>query len=192
MSMNQKERMIKEKRTMEAVKKNYMGPAGKFGIIVKNLGSPIIRQNLNEFGFGYDTFAEVYGTEEDVQSETTLSGQEGPSWINEITDMSDDNVQFEGMTFSGLSRGMHLEINYFVNGHTLNVTYKGYEVYKESGGEIEGFAPFDDWEQLIERLHKSCKDKVKVNKKREGEEANEAFNRKKENFIHKLRMKWGI
>jgi len=37
---NHKENIIREKRTLEATKKNLMGPSGKFGVILQVFGTP--------------------------------------------------------------------------------------------------------------------------------------------------------
>ena len=51
------EQQIKERRTVEAIQKEYMGFQGKFVNIAKNLGSEIIDQGyMSESFISYDDF----------------------------------------------------------------------------------------------------------------------------------------
>ena len=44
-----REQMIREARTIEAMRKGYMGMEGKFSTVAKRLGSPIIEQGSSSF-----------------------------------------------------------------------------------------------------------------------------------------------
>ena len=76
MNWSQKEKVIREKRTMEAVQKNLMGVSGKLGLIAKTFGYPIVRQGsgLNDITYLDDPY------EDFVESEkaTMISEQDGP------------------------------------------------------------------------------------------------------------------
>ena len=189
MNWSQKEKVIREKRTMEATAKNLMGITGKMGMIVKTFGYPIVRQSgfmdVNVLEDPYDFV--------DSEHEQTASGQNGPEmWRDEILDMGDDYSQDEGFVFDGLSRGMHLEIKFWHHNQKLEVSYKGYEVYKEISGELYAYAPSDDWESLINRLYKIAKEESNKRKRHEEIEIGEEIERKKETFWRRLQRRWGV
>lgn len=191
MDWSQKEKVIREKRTIEATKKNLMGVAGKFGIIVKTLGSPIVRQGS---GLMDQTFLDdPYQDYAESEYETTASGQPGPeSWRDEIKEIQDDIVYEEGFVFDGLSRGIHLEIRYVHHKQKIEVSYKGYPVYKEVAGELYAYAPFPEWEEKIERLYKVAKDEAKKNKRFKEVELGQEIERQKTKFWERLRLRWGL
>lgn len=187
----QQENVIREKRTIEATKKNMMGPSGKLGQILMAFGTPIMRQGsgLVDAGFMSDPYEDLVHTE----YSPTMSGQEGPvSYRDELLDMGNDNVYNEGLLFDGLSRGMHLDITYWHATNEIKVHYKGYQVYHEIAGELAGYAPFPEWENLIERLDRAAKDKVKKLKREQEEAIAERVQAKKRAFWQRLRTQWGI
>lgn len=187
----QKENVIREQRTIEATKKNLMGPAGKFGIILQAYGTPVIRQgtSLVDSSFLEDPFEDFIETE----YSSTASGQRGPlAYRDEISNADTEHVYNEGLLFDGLSRGMHLEIVYWHYDSRLQVSYKGYPVYMEIAGELEAYAPTDEWENLIERLAKSGKEKLKSLKKQEEEELGKQIQEKKKTFLQRIKNKWGV
>jgi hypothetical protein len=187
----QKENVIREQRTIEATKKNLMGPAGKFGLILQAFGTPVIRQGSGMFDSSY--LDDPYEDFTDTEYSPTVSGQNGPvSYRDEIALADMENIHNEGLLFDGLSRGMHLEIVYWQTESKLQVSYKGYPVYIEIAGELETYAPFDDWENLIERLAKAAKEKLKTIKKAQEEEISEKIQEKKKSFFQNLRLRWGI
>jgi hypothetical protein len=183
--------VIREKRTNLATKNNLMGPAGKLGTILQAFGHSITRQGSGLVDTSY--LGDAYGDDVYAEYETTASGQAGPlAYRDELLDFNDDNVYNEGLMFDGLSRGMHLEIVYWHATNEIKVSYRGFPVYHEIAGELERYAPFPEWEGLVERLHRAAKDKVKNIKVVEEAEAAERFGRRKENFWQQMRMKWGI
>lgn len=191
MSLSQHEKVIREKRTIEATKKNLMGVTGKFGIIAQVLGHPVVRQGtgLMDQSFLDDPY------EDFTQSEygTTMSGQLGPEiWRDEIKEADDDLVVHEGFVFDGLSRGLHLEIKYFFYKQKIEVSFKGYQVYKEVAGELFGYSPSSDWEAKIDRLYKAAKEEAKRNKRFEEVQLGQKIERKKANFWDRLRQRWGV
>jgi hypothetical protein len=186
-----KENTIREKRTIEATKKNLMGPSGKFGIILQAFGAPVVRQgtSLIDSTFLNDPY------EDDIYEEfsSTASGQQGPSaYRDEIKTADFENAYNEGLIFDGLSRGLHLEIVYWHADNQLKVSYKGYPVYVEVAGELEGYAPYEEWESIIERLHSAAKQKVKQNKTQQESEIAEKVQKRKKDFWQNLKMRWGI
>jgi hypothetical protein len=186
-----KENAIREKRTIEATKKNLMGPSGKFGVILQAFGTPVIRQgtSLLDSSFLYDPYEDLIHNE----YATTASGQQGPLMQrDEIKTADSDYAYNEGMLFDGLSRGMHLEIVYWHADSQLKVSFKGYPVYVEIAGELEAYAPFEEWENLIDRLHNVAKDKVKQNKVQQEKEIADKVQERKSAFWQNIKMRWGL
>ncbi len=187
----EKENVIREKRTIEATKKNLMGPSGKFGVILQAFGTPVIRQgtSLMDVTFLENPFEEQVT----VDYASTASGQRGPiAQRDEILTLSDEYVQNEGVLFDGLNRGLHLEIVYWNAESKLQVSYKGYVVYLEIAGELGAYAPFDDWENQIDRLFKAAKKRVAQMKIQEGEEMAKQIEKNKLKFWEKIKLRWGI
>jgi len=193
MSWTQKEKAVREKRTIEATKKNFMGPAGKLGLIAQTLGHQIIRQGTGIMDVTY--LEDPYDNDIETEFEKTISGQDGPQMYQETPELPEfqDEINFyEGYVFDGLSRGMHLEIKYWNRNQKLEVTYKGYQVYKEIGGELFAYAPFDDWEDLITRLYKVAKPRSKELKEQREVELGEKIQKRKSTFWEKLQTRWGV
>lgn len=191
----QKEKTIKDIRTIEASKKQFIGMDGKLGLIVKYLGDPIMQDP-----FSYATILEDPFDLTEVEYERTLSGQNGPViYRNEelIADegagsADEENPNFLGYIFDGLSRGMHIEIKYTRFDNEIKVYFKGHEVYCEVAGELEKYIPFDEWESMIERLHLAAKQKTKKNKESEKQELIENAKKLKNSFWQKIKNTWGI
>ena len=184
----QKENLIREKRIIDATRKNYLGPTGKFGAIVKVYGVPIIRQS-----HGSDS---NYLTEDDFtyeEYERTQSGQNGPLvFRDEIPEFDDDSPMMEGLMFDGLNRGLHLEIKHWFETNKISVHYKGYIVYQEDLGELECFVPNKEWEDHIAKLYKSAKPRVGEMKKDEKEAYLKKVESKKASFFERLKRLWGF
>ncbi len=174
-----KEKLIKEQRTIDANKRNLMGVSGKLGIIARYLGHPIISQS-GEGGFGcesnsldFDTF--LYDDDEEIPV------------IEENT-----NSHEIGYVFDGLSIGNHIEIKYLEADHKLIVNYKSYRVYEEIAGDLTAYAPFKEWEEIIDKIYEKARKKQKEMSKDE-EEINEQQNAQEAlSFFQKLRLRWGI
>lgn len=189
--MSDKESVIREKRTIEATKKNLMGPAGKFGRILEAFGTAVIRQGSGMIDTNYleDPFAESVHTE----YASTLSGQNGPlAYKDEILDANDEFVVNEGLLFDGLGRGIHLEIKYWYATNEMTVSYRGYIVYKEIAGELSAYAPFPEWESATDTLYMAAKNKLSKTKKIDEQEMTEKINKKKKQFWQELRLRWGV
>ena len=190
MSWIQKEKAIREKRTLEATKKNFMGVSGKMGVIAQTLGSPIIQQGGGLFDVNYledpDDFTEA-------EYETTASGQPGPQmYRDELPESTDSSVEERGYVFDGLSRGMHIEIRFWHDGQRIEVNYKGYLVYREIASELLAYAPFPEWESMVERLYKLAKQKTMSVKEATQMALATKIQREKENFWARLRHRWGV
>lgn len=187
--MKEHENVIKEKRTIEATRKNLMGPSGKFGVILQSFGSPIIRQGSSLFD---QNFLEMESDSTYTEYASTLSGQKGPVAYRDEILTFDDFISNEGLVFDGLSRGVHLEIIYWSTENKLNVTYKGYTVYLEISGELESYVPFEEWESIVDKMFISAKERAKQMKKQKELEFSEKVSSSKKGFLELLRKKWGI
>jgi len=191
MNWSRKEKVLREKRTIEATKKNLMGIAGKLGLIAQTLGHPIVRQGsgLMDQTFLDDPYEDFTGSE----YAPTVSDQLGPEvWRDKINEASDDLVYDEGFVFDGLSRGMHLEIRYIHHKQRIDVSYKGFPVYKEVAGELYAYAPFPEWEDLIDRLYKVARDEAKRNKRFKEVQLGQEIEKQKTRFWERLRLRWGV
>ena len=185
--MKQKEIILKEKRTSEATRKNLMGSAGKLGMICKYLGVPIRRSGgSSEQGEG--PWGDILFDRTELEDPYT---EDDPDELPTFDD-TDEQIHEVGWLFDGLSSGMHLEIIYQHEAKKLTVTYKGYLVYAEIAGDLERYAPFDDWEKLIEKLYTKAKERHDRYKKEMQVFEGRKIKEEKMNFLQKLRLKWGI
>jgi len=172
--MNSKEQIIKEKRLIEATKKNFYGATGKFAIITKYLGHPIMQQGSPYFS--ESTLEDPY---DDYDDETmpTLAEDEQSTCL--------------GYFYDGLNKGMHLEIKYLLEETTIAVEYKGYTVYKEIAGELIAFAP-GGWEEHVEKIFKVASEKKKNAHLTYLELERQQLEKDHNQFLDKLRRYWGI
>jgi hypothetical protein len=185
------ENVIREKRTIEATKKNFMGPSGRFGTILQAFGTPVIRQGSGLTDINY--LDDPYENYSYAEHSPMMSEQLGPiSYKDELLVAGDDNVYTEGLVFDGLSRGMHLEIVYWHSTNEIKVSYRGHLVYHEVAGELNAYAPFPEWENLIERLSKAAKDRMKQIKEQQETNLAERVQASKGVFWQRLRTRWGI
>lgn len=169
-----REQKLKEVRTIEAMKKGYMGLEGKFCCITKMLGSPLFRQG----GLYVDTtfLQDPYAEQND-----------------EISTMSEDDESYEiGIYFDGLSRGVNLTISVMFHLREITVRYEGQIVYKEIAGELEGFAPTDNWEEKIESLYNVARKVEKQHRPLEKLRLKETADKKRKEIFETLRLKWGL
>ena len=204
--MDKKESLIREKRTIEATKKGFMGATGKLGRIVMTLGTPII---ANTSGSLYDVryMSDPYDDYDihDARTANELLENMPSMYMENVHDPSevDDGWSSKpspetlgqhdvGWIFDGLSRGMHLEIKYVEHRKELLVTWKGYPVYKEVAGVLESYAPLPEWEGMIDRLYKVAKVKNKNDETEEKEELTKEAERIKMNWWQKIRLRWGL
>ena len=170
--MNSKEQAIREQRTNQAIRDNYLGAAGKIGMIAKWLGSQII----SETGGLYD-----------------VSYLEQPQEDTPGLPVAQDNyMSVEGYVFDGLSRGMHIEIRYLNSESKLTVDYRGYRVYTEIAGDLAAFAPFPEWTDMIDKLYKLASEKQKKYVEDHREEDILEIKQQQATWLQKLRIRWGV
>ena len=165
---------IKELRTIEAMRKNYMGfKNGKLGTICRFLGQPIISAESALFD------STPFNSTNDVDDQEEMLNFE-----------EDDEMTTLGWLFDGLSRGMHLEIKYI--DHVLTVLWQGRKVYVEDRGELECFVPDIEWESNIDKLFIVALP-IKKNQKIQIQEHKESEKKKSQNkWLKKIQEIWGI
>jgi hypothetical protein len=199
--MNEKEKKIKESRTIEAARKKLNGPDGKFGTIVRYLGEPIINQTSPNYSANYLDDPYSMQDENDVSQKFPYAANiyeyfgdepEGDIWKerNYQTEMYAPSVI--GWLFDGLSRGIHVEIKYLEQESKLTVYYKGYLVYCELSGDLTAYVPNDELEEKIDRLYKAAKQIAKQRQEQKKDNKLDKAKMKKENWLTRMRKQWGI
>ncbi len=183
--MNDKEEKIKEQRTLEAVKKNLMGNAGKFGLIARFLGEPIVSQSGFDGHFPDDQIYHIY-------SDTVEEPIGGGFTENREYDSYESNVIEIGWLFDGLSSGMHLEIKYLEEFKELKVTYKGNIVYREIAGELFAYVPNDEWETNINKLYAIAEKRELTERLKKKKILVEESNKNKNNWFKNMKDRWGF
>lgn len=180
--MHEKERQIKDLRTIEAMQKNMLGPGGKFGVIVKYLGTKI-------HGHGG-----AYFNESRMDDPWDLgdggSFQYDPETIHNADEYEDPT--FYGWQYDGLQNGLHLEIRYLEYEKELTVFWKGYVVFKEINGDLDSYVPQDDWEAAIDKLYDVAFKKKTIREKNRFREQKVEAKGKAMQFLDKMRLKWGL
>jgi hypothetical protein len=180
--MHDKERQIKDLRTIEAMQKNLLGPAGKFGVIVKHLGTKI-------FGHGGSYFGETR------MDDPWDLGNDGP-YEYDSTKMHEADEYgeptFYGWHYDGLSNGVHLEIRYIEYEKELTVFWKGYVVFREINGDLDAYVPKGDWEAVVEKLFEVAFRRKMVKEKDRFEDQKVEAKGKALRFLDKMRLKWGL
>ncbi len=191
MDGTQREKAIKEQRTNEAMKKRLLGPTGKLGSILKAFGTSIIRQSSGLYDSTY--MEDPYDNYYDVEYSPTLSGQQGPiSHRYELGMMDDFQAYEEGLTFDGLSRGMHIDITYWYSENRLTVTHRGFMVFNEIAGDLDCYVPNEAWESQVDKLFETAKGRLKVLKEEQDLANLVQAGKNKASFIENLRRRWGI
>lgn len=167
------EQQIKEKRTFEAMQKEYVGYQGKFFRIAYNLGNEIIRQGEERSHLVYDDF---WGSNENDEIKT----------LDE-----NSSIDIVGWAFDGLRQGNNLEILVFDEEKKIKVIFDCKKVYEEILGEIESYCP-GDWERNIDNLMVLVLKKEAENKQKIREESKDRFVQNKKNILNYLSERWGI
>ncbi len=174
--MNNLERRIQEQRTIDAIGKNLMGFGGKLALISKTLGSPI-RDHFSYIDESF--FSGTPDSSEFDEEDMPVFGEE-------------ESVRTIGYVFDGLSIGKHIEITANKETNKIVVSYKGYVVYSETNGTLDSYAPFIEWESLIDYLYKQAQNKAKQQGIELAQQTEQQNTQIKDSFLKKLRMKWGI
>jgi hypothetical protein len=173
--MNKKELKIKEERTLQAIRKNLMGPSGKLGIIAQTLGKKIIAHGSDTANYLPDFW--------ELPDEETILIEDDP-YLDAI-----------GWIWDGLNRGLHMEIKVDNYKREIKATYKGYSVYTEVAGDLKLYAPIHpiagEWEQHIDGLYKTAKQRMSKRKLEKEEDRKQASPGLARKILNMLRMRWG-
>jgi hypothetical protein len=179
--MRSKEDIIREQRTVEAVRKGLMSGEGKLACVARMLGDKVYGRHGGGRRAMFHEFENMMGLEQNFLEEDELEEGEIPT--------ADAGMAANAYLFNGYSRGLHLEIKF--DGPEIWVRWKGEIVYHEMSGELGAFAP-GDWEMEIEKL-------AVVARKKEYEYINLADQRDvaigqrmKEQFLEEMKRKWGL
>lgn len=207
--MNEKEKKIIEQRTIEACRKEYMGVSGKLGTILRHLGEPMYTHNpgagsgaWDDLGYNSNTLDSYYNIEDDEPKIETMETYDingdpvqvpmSSEWNQDVVTRKSYQVDRIGWYFQSLTSGINLELQYTDNNKELIVNYKGYNVYKEVGGELHCFVPSEDWEQPVEQFFKRAKKAENKNRIKEKEENIVKSTKNKEKWMEKMAKFWGM
>ncbi|RTK96630.1 MAG: hypothetical protein EKK64_03330 [Neisseriaceae bacterium] len=171
-----REQIIKEARTLEAIKNGYMGLDGKLCRILKVFGTEIISHGSSCYEVGNC----LYDPYETIEEDQILTMDE------------DESILEIGKHFDAIKFGINLNITLNFYLREILVEYKGRLVYKEVSGELESYVPFKEWEDEIENLFLQAKKIEKKNKPLEKKEMEEYSKEKRMKILDDLRNKWGI
>jgi len=195
--MNDKENLVKEKRLILATTKNLTGMEGKIGQILKYMGEPVISQTSDLYE--QTNWSDIY---------PYLNVYDTPNEDLPTEDMDTHLVEI-GRTLSALKWGINMELSYLKDSkipvkrtelytewvdaqRVMSVTYKGYVVYREIGGDLDSYLPDDEWESALDRIYEACKKIKKQSKIDVDMEKAEEIKSEKLGLIARLREKWGI
>lgn len=177
--MDNREKLIQEQRTIEAMKKGYIGYEGKFAYIAKKLGYPIISHGGGNYNQTFlDDFYDFNDSNDDKNELPIMDENES---ISEI-----------GMSYEGLQFGNNLTIILLYGNADITVRHESNLVYKEVAGELEGFVPNEKWENHIDQMYEYAKKIEKKKRPLENVDLEKKANKKKKEILDDLKKKWGI
>lgn len=170
-----KEEMIKDARTTEAMKNGYMGVDGVFGMIAKYVGQPMYQHGSRSYES--TEFRDAFDLEN----------------AEEIPTMDEEQNSYQiGYQFDGLSRGVNMSITVHHHLREIICRYNGKVVYCEIAGDLEGYAPDPVWEEKVKKFG----DFAKVIEKRERpilrEKMIKESNKKRTEILEYYKNKWGL
>ena len=170
-----RDQMLKEARTIEAMRKGYMGLEGTLSLVAKRLGHPIFHQGSKVF------------------EQTFLDDPYDLVDENELPVLEEDANSYEiGVQFDGLSRGINMSISIDYNMREIKCIYEGKIVYQEISGELERYAPNDLWEKKVENLMQIAKKIERQQKPLERQILVKAADIRRQEILDHLREKWGL
>lgn len=170
-----KEQQIREQRTIDAMREGIMGFEGKLCRIARTFGEEIWRQGSPNFE----------ATE--LEDPWLLEDDEIPTM-----NIEDDMSCVIGWQFDGMRRGIHMEILWKDEFRELKCYYKGRLVYREVGGELDGYVPHDEWHAIVNDLFEQAKKKERQNRKVQHQVVNVEAKRQHKEFLDAMKQKWGI
>ena len=170
-----REQQIKEARTIEAMRHGYMGMEGKFALIVRRLGEPIIHQGSVSYeqNFLPDPF--------DLKDE------------NKLPTIDSDESSYEiGYMFDGLPRGVNMSIFMYSYNREIVCEFEGRKVYREVNGELEAYVPESLWEGRIQSLFEAAKKVERKAKPVERQKLITEANKKRKELLDGFKNRWGL
>jgi hypothetical protein len=192
--MNEHEHKIRDLRTLEAKRKDYMGLRGKFGVILKAMGEPIVRHTAGGGKFYSETLLEDFTSLENDNLPTIDTEQrelpDGWEW-NMPKNVEMFSTSNEGWHFDGLSRGCPIEIWFKDDESELKVFYQGNLVYRELGGDLKSFVPAEAWEKMIETLYLHGRKTLKKQLDDHNQKVTESKKINKIKWVEKMKRLWG-
>lgn len=192
--MNEHEKKIKDLRILEAKRRDYMGLKGKFGVILKTMGEPIVRHTIGGGKFYTENILEdVWNLEEDEIPTADTEDRalpEGLEW-NSPQNIMLFGTNTEGWHFDGLSRGHPIEIWFKDDESELKVFYKGYLVYRELAGDLRAFTPAEDWQSSIDYLYPLAHKLLKKNVSEHNAKMLKTKAKNKLAWVEKMKRLWG-
>lgn len=183
-----KDNLIKkviQERTIEATKKNINT---KLICIARNYGHPII-------GHYYDSF---------------LSNEDWDDFNDPTKDWSEEDdsgtLPKLGYIYDSLRIGKNIEIVVMAREEIdpltgekglekptkVKCSYNGYTVYEEQEGRLVCYAPFNQWETIIDNIYKQAVGADKLRKDNEKEKDNIIRKKATKSVLSTLRKLWGI
>jgi len=179
--MRSKEEVIREQRTLEAVRKGLMSGEGKLACIARVFGDRVYGRHGGGRRAMYHEFENSMGLSQNFMDDDDYE-EEGLPTIEE-------GMQASAHLFNGYSRGLHMEIK--LDGAEIWVRWKGEIVYNELSGELGAYCP-GEWELEVEKLAVAARKKEYdyIN----AAEQRDTFvgQRMKEAFLEEMKRKWGL
>jgi|688.fasta_scaffold141213_3 hypothetical protein len=170
-----REQMIREARTIEAMRRGYMGMEGKISVIAKRLGQPIIQQGSRSF------------------EQTFLSDPFALEKDDEMPTIGENDHSYEiGLHYDGLSRGINLSVYVHFHHREIICEFNGQKVYWEIGGELESYVPHESWENQLEKIYDNAKKVERLQRPQERKKLVEAANKKRQELLNEFKQKWGL
>lgn len=181
--MRNKEDIISEARTIEAVKKGYMSAAGKIGVIARVMGDRVVARHDSR-NVGHDpVYENLYGFGQNFMYNEEDELEEGQ--LPEMT----DGERHTAHLYNGYSRGWHLEIK--LDGPELWVLWQGERVFHEISGRLEMYCP-GEWEPIIDKLCVEARRKENTYIELSDQRSELVGQRIKDAFLDDMKRKWGL
>ena len=170
-----RQEQIKEARTIEAMRHGYMGMEGKFAVIARRLGQPIIQQGSRSFEQNF--LEDPFETKDD----------------RSIPVFEDEENSYEvGLIFDGLTRGVNMSIIMHFYNKEITCEHEGKKVYKEIAGELEAYVPEQAWEKKIESLYSLAKKSEREKRPAERQRIIAEADKKRKQILEEFKNKWGL
>jgi len=179
--MRNKEDIIREARTIEAVRKGYMSAAGKIGVIARVLGDRVVARHGNNVGVS-PVFENLYGFGQNfLEDDEEEDEGQLPTMI--------DGERHTASLYNGYSRGWHLEVK--LDGPELWVLWQGERVFHEIAGQLEMYCP-GEWEPIIDKLCIEARRKENTYIELADQRSELVGQRMKDAFLDDMKKKWGL